>query len=230
LYYSLDAAKESGCPVLAGTINYLEKFLSQPHFKLQEVGHNGSVCPFTRNVLINKTVYFAREMVNMFDKNASDTIRQSLNKLHMQTFLTIDTSLVGESIRKLACLIVLVHGPESAEECNRYVSIVQKEVQPDFVAKGLLLSELHPYSHVPSARNPNFFPSRPPFPIFFIRRIIPNDIPYLLRKDRYDDLTYKKILDSLLRDFGKGVIIKEMVRLGKEVSFPSECPFNRRAL
>lgn len=215
-YYSLDAAKLSGCPMFSGTINYLEEFLGKPHPDLEKVGHKGSVCPFTPKVLENKTVHFVREIVDVkVGEEARTYLKFQLIRNHMQTFLAIEKA--SENVaRKLACLVIVVFGPETLEECMYYVSEAQKQVQPLFVEFGLLLSELHPHSPVPSARNNEFFPSRPPFPIFFIRRLIANDIPYILRRDRYDEVTYSAMYDSLLRDFGAETINKEMERLGKK--------------
>ncbi len=216
-YTNLQDAKTSRCPMLSGTIDYLENFLGQNHPKLEDVGHKGNVCPFTQKVLANNTVHFLREAIDPKNPEAITEIKKSLLETHRPNFFNVVEKAVEESKRKLACLLIIIHGLQTADECNTFISNVQKDLQPDFVQKGLLLSELHPYSSTPSARNEDFFPSRPPFPLFFIRRIIPNDIPYLLRKDRYSDEIYTKILSGLLEDFDLDVIKHEMHRLGKEV-------------
>lgn len=224
-YISLKNAIASGCPALAGTIDYLKNFLGAPHPNLEKVGHKGTICPFTAKVLENEAVTFAREAVDINDLAAEEKVEHSLIKNYLPNFLNVIEQSVEEKNRKFACLIVIVHGPNTPDECNKFVSLRQKNVQQEFVQAGLLLSELHPHSPVPSVRNSEFFPSRPPFPIFFIRRLIPNDIPYLLRRDRYNDLIYLKILNSLKRDFGMEVIEREMKRLGKILEIPKLCLF-----
>ncbi len=216
-YINLDDAQASKCPLIGGTVNYLENFLGKTHPELEKVGHKGTVCPFTPSVLQNGTVSFARGVINKADPEAISKLKKVLVESHLQNFLKIIEPSVSEDKRKLACLLIIMYGLNTEEECTTYVSNVQKEVQPEFVQAGLLLSELHPYSLVPSVRNNEFFPSRPPFPIFFIRRLIPNDIPYLLRRDRYDETTYQKIFNALQRDFTLEVIEKEMARLGKKL-------------
>lgn len=218
-YVNLQSAQGSGCPLLKGTIGYLENFLGKPHEKLAEKGHHGTVCPFTPRVLKNGTVYFARETVNPSDTDVEAKIKEFLVNRHLPNFFDIVEAQVAQDQKRLACLLIVIHGLNSAENCQRFVSNTQKKLQPDFVKAGLLLSELHPHNLVPSVRNPELLASRPPFPIFFIRRIIPNDIPYLLRKDRYNDETYGKILFRLHLDFGPDVINQEMKRLGKEADF-----------
>ncbi len=208
-YIDLQSARSSNCPLLRGTLEYLESFLSKPHSILSDAGYFGTVCPFTSKVLEHETVCFTNEIIDVSDRNAIVKIKDSLLEDHLRHFIDV----WEPSKQKLACLLVMVFGPQSAEDCNTFISKVQKDLQPRFVERGILLSELHPHSQVPSVRCPVFFPSRPPFPLFFVRRIIPNDIPYLLRKDRYDEETYNKIARSLNRDFGKSAIEKEMKRL-----------------
>lgn len=216
-YINLADAQASKCPLIGGTVNYLENFLGKTHPELEKVGHMGTVCPFTPSVLKNGTVSFAREIISTTDPEAISNLRKLLIESHLQNFLTLIEPSVSEEKRKLACLLIVMYGLNTEEECTTYVSNLQKEIQPEFVQAGLLLSELHPYSPVPSVRNSEFFPSRPPFPIFFIRRLIANDIPYLLRRDRYDETTYQKIFSALKRDFTLEVIEKEMARLDKKL-------------
>lgn len=215
-YITLNEASASKCPMLFGTVNYLKNFLGKPHPSLESAGHKGSVCPFTPQVLKSETVSFARETINVNDPDAIEKIKWSLESYKFGFFNVVEARL-EKSKQKLACLLIVIQGLNSADECNKFVSLVQKDLQPSFVEVGLLLSELHPYNQVPSVRNSEFFASQPPFPIFFIRRVIPNDIPYLLRKDRYNNEVYKKILMSLKRNFGVELIIAEMKRLGKEI-------------
>ncbi len=216
-YINFATANASKCPMMLGTIDYLQNFLGKPHPSLESVGHKGSICPFTPQVLKNGTVSFAREIIDIQALQAGEKIKKSLLETHMPAFFNEIEPGIQEDKRKLACLLVIISGLSSADECNKFVSMVQKDLQPLFIQQGLLLSELHPFSNVPSARNPEFFTSRPPFPLFFIRRVIPNDVPYLLRKDRYSDEIYGKILFSLKRDLGIETVVAEMKRLNKEV-------------
>jgi hypothetical protein len=217
-YNSLEKAKKSGVKSLLGTINYLEDFLAKPHPSLISAGHLGSVCPFTPTVLRMDTISFVHAVLeeNEFDK--ASYFRNIVLPLSLCLFYRREEGMACAN-KKTACTLVVLDGISTEDECNLYISQIQKEEQPNFVEKGLLLSELHPFSKVPSVRSNVFFPSRTPYPIFFIRRIIPNDIPYLLRKDRYEEDTYNKILFSLKRDFGIGVITREMTRLCKEVDW-----------
>lgn len=217
-YIDFDSAKLSQCPLLTGTIGYLEGFLSKPHPALEQVGFNGSVCPFTSQVLNNNTLCFSTEIIDVSTDSEQSRVKESLVDFHLEYFLKTWEPSIKLEKQRLASLLIITFGPKSAVECEMFISSVQKELQPRFVETGLLLSELHPHSNVPSVRCPVFYPSRPPFPLFFIRRIIPNDIPYLLRKDRYDEKTYDLISKSLNRDFEKEVIIKEMKRLNKSFS------------
>lgn len=210
-YIALDIAKQSWCPYLWWIVWYLENFLWETHQALEEKGHKWTVCPFTPKVLKWQTVYFAKETIDTTSGN-TQKIEQNLIEKHIPWFLELEANTPEEK-RKLACLLITAHGPKTPEECNLYISQTQKNIQPMFVSEGLLLSELHPHSTVPSVRNAEFFPSRTPVPIFFVRRIIGNDIPYLIRKDRYDEQIYTKILQSLEKQFGIDRIHQEMDRL-----------------
>lgn len=217
-YFTLTEALHSGCPFLTQTTDYLENFLGKPHEKLQELGHAGSVCPFTPKVLNNETVVFGHE--HILPSTVTEEIEAALLNAHLPYFLNHIVPNTPESTRNLACLLVVISGLTTEEECTRYVSLVQKKLQPRFVEKGLLLSELHPFSKVPSVRNEHFFPSQSPFPLFFIRKLIPNDIPYILRTDRYDDQTYRELFKNIHSIFGQATVKKEMDRLGKEIILP----------
>ncbi len=219
-YFTFNQAQTSECPFLNQTTVYLQEFLGKPHEKLQEKGHNSSVCPFTPKVLNYQTVVFGHEHINTIVNTSNESIRTALIAEHMPHFLNSVISQTQQEVRHLACLLIVVSGLETEQECNTYVSMVQKELQPEFVKNGLLLSELHPFSPVPSVRNSDFFPSRSPFPLFFIRKLIPNDIPYILRTDRYDEETYRNLFYSIHSNFGVETVEKEMARLQKEIVLP----------
>lgn len=235
-YFTLNQAQTSGCPFLNKTVAYLQEFLGKPHEKLEEKGHKGSVCPFTPKVLSHHTVVFGHEHVNPIVTTSDELIRTALITEHMPHFLNNVVPQTQQEFQPLACLLVVVSGLETEQQCNRYVSMVQKELQPEFVKNGLLLSELHPFSPVPSVRDNDFFPSRSPFPLFFIRKLIPNDIPYILRTDRYDEETYRELFRSIHTIFGAETVEKEMARLQKEVVLPhcsamrnGTCPCSERS-
>ncbi len=215
-YYSLTEARNNGSSSIVAIAKWLEEFLGQPHAALQAKGYHGSVCPFTPRVLAHETVSIAALPINPAAKSFTGLLEKIVVSSASDFFKT--EAVIPENIRHLACLLLIVEGIETSKEmCELFVSKIQKKLQPEFVGMGLLLSELHPHSDVPSVRAANFFPSRPPFPLFFIRRLIAADIPYLLRRDRYDQTTYDKIFSGVRLHFSDDAIRSEMKRLGKKV-------------
>lgn len=212
-YLDVPAARESGDPALTGVMNYLSNFLAQPNPALQAVGRPGNVCPFTQMALDKNAIRFGREAVDPTASGSRNRLKQVLLDEHLGRFFTEVEGQVADS--RFASLLVLVDGLQSPQECDDYVSTVQKEVQPDFAEKRLLMSELHPHNTVPSLYNANFFPSGAvPHPIFFIRRIIERDIPFLARPDRYSPETVRRVRTALEEQFGKATVEKALaVRL-----------------
>ena len=119
-YLTLDEASVSGCPMMLGTIDYLQNFLAKPHASLEVVGHKGTVCPFTSQVLKNETVSFAREIVDVSNPDAILKIKKSLLDSHLKGFFNIIEPQVEEKNKKLACLLVVVYGLCSARITTRF--------------------------------------------------------------------------------------------------------------
>lgn len=170
----------------------------------------------------NGTVSFCLSPSNPDDQQATEIISANLREAHIPAFHKRLEPNVPEAYRHLACLVIVYDGPTTAADCDCLVSQTQKAMQPVCVASGLLLSELHPHSQVASARNSALFPSQPPVPIHFLRRLIPFDIPYILRNDRYDQATFDLMLSALLSIFNRGVVLRQMERLGKTHLLPPD--------
>ncbi len=175
-YLDLPAARESDDAALTGVTQYLSGFLAQPNTALQAVGRPGNVCPFTRMALESNAIRFGRQAIDPHSPTAREDLMRAMREEHRERFFTEVDEVVSD--RRFASLLVLIDGPQSPEECDELVSQTQKALQPDFVTRGLLMSELHPHNTVPSLHNPQFFPSRPPHPFHFIRRIVERDIPF----------------------------------------------------
>ena len=189
--------------------NFLENFLAKPHEELLKQWINGNVCPFTKAVLKESTVLFTREHIDTSNTNATRLLKESLINQHIPIFLDRILSQLSKNSQKLACIVIHLDWVSSQEECNTFVTLPQKEMQPDFVMHWLLLSELHPHNTTSSARNDSFFPSsQTPYPIYFIRKLIStpwkkghSDIPYIVRLDRYDKETCDRMYDKLVEIF-----------------------------
>ncbi len=208
-YLDLPSARATENPAMLGVINYLDTFLAQPHPALQAVGRPGNVCPFTRMALETNSIRFGRQDVDVASAESLANLKSVLQEIRLGKFFTDVEQIVAD--RRLASLLILVDGPQSPGDCHIAVSAVQKDLQPDFVESRLLMSELHPHNRVPSLHSPDFFPSGAvPHPIFFIRKIISKDIPFLAREDRYPPETVARVRGSLVEQFGEDVVREAM--------------------
>lgn len=204
-YLDLPEAEATQDPAMLGVIHYLKGFLAQPNPALEGVGRTGNVCPFTGMALASNAIRFGRENVEVTDPKSRETLKRVLMEEHLGRFFSEVEATVAD--KRFASLLVLADGPQSADDCEQFVSTVQKELQPDFVESRLLMSELHPHNKVPSLYSPSFFPSGAvPHPIFFIRRLIERDIPFLARSDRYPPQTVERVRAALVEQFGEETV------------------------
>jgi len=82
---------------------------------------------------------------------------------------------------------------------------VQQELKPEFVAKGIMIGQFHPYCLESGLWNQNFRPLQAPVPLLAIRYMVLTDFPFLRKDERF--------ISSYVKIFGEGIPqgIQEMI-------------------
>jgi len=74
----------------------------------------------------------------------------------------------------------------STRDAPEVIDTAQRELKPGFVSAGLMVGQFHPAPpNEPGLWNPDFRPLRSPLPLLAIRRMVANDVPFLLSEPEY---------------------------------------------
>ncbi len=182
--------------VLRQTVNWVQSFLCNPH---PQLGRAGAVCPYTEYSMKNShlwlTICRGKDLsINEVCKSVV-RYRDWLLKIGLQ------------SNKKAYFKTMLILFPDiQVEDASKIVDVVQQQLKPEFVAKGLMIGQFHPSCPEPGLWNQDFRPLQSPIPMLAIRSMVLSDFPFL-RQD-------EKFISSYIKMFGDAIPqrVQEMIK------------------
>jgi hypothetical protein len=130
------------------------------------------VCPFVRGSLAQGLTYVI-QLAGVTDaEGVTVSVREALD-----VFPTLEPTQGKRTADKV---ILLIYPGIPADQARMIIDVVQATEKPSFVAQGKMIGQFHPLSGEPGIYNPAFRPLRSPFPMIAIRKIVPEDHPFLI--------------------------------------------------
>ena len=149
-------------------------FLCQGH---PDLGRSGAVCPYVPPALEKNLLWLASHR----GLNSRSAIRQVIRG-YRDWFEEIEPT-AWPGARFKAFIVVFPGVPPG--DAPDVIDVVQRELKPEFVARGLMLGEFHPDCPSPGVRNPGFRPLQSPLPLLVIRHMLPMDFLFLDGEARF---------------------------------------------
>ena len=160
--------------VLRQTVTWAESFLCNPH---PQLGRVGVVCPYTEYSMKND--YFWLTVCRGKKLSINDVSKSVMT--YRDWFLKIEP----QSKKKAYFKTMLIIFPDiQVEDASKTVDVVQQQLKPEFVAKGLMIGQFHPSCPEPGLWNHDFRPLQSPVPMLVIRHMVLSDFPFLKHDDR----------------------------------------------
>jgi hypothetical protein len=182
----LDEARE--------TYDWARSFLCAPN---PELGRRGPVCPHARASLETDLLHLGQVA---HDPDAAEATRAVVRR-YGDGILRRQTSVRPESTH-LVCVVIMVLGIDPVDPGP--LEQLQRELKPEFVARGLMIGEFHPGCNTRGVWNPEFRPMRSPHPLLAIRPMMPSDLPFLVGDAAYLETyldRYSQAMPSHTRQF-----------------------------
>lgn len=190
-----DIVRENG-EALRQTFAWVESFLGNPHPRL---GRAGVVCPYTESSLKNNLFWLT--ICRGSALSVRDVHKIVIN--YRDWFLKIEP----RSGKKGDFKAILILFPDIQEEhAPNIIDVVQRELKPEFIAKGLMIGQFYSSCPEPGLWNQDFRPLQAPIPMLAIRQMVLSDFPFL-RQD-------KRFISSYLKMFGDTIPqrVQEMIK------------------
>ena len=149
-------------------------FLCQGH---PDLGRSGAVCPYVPPALDKNLLWLASHR----GLNSRSAIRQVIRG-YRDWFVELEPTTWPAARFKAFIVVFPAVTPGDAPDV---IDVVQRELKPQFVARGLMLGEFHPDCPSPGVRNPSFRPLRSPLPLLVIRHMLPMDFLFLDGEARF---------------------------------------------
>lgn len=182
--------------VLRRTVSWAESFLCNPH---PQLGRAGAVCPYTEMSLRNNYFWLTLCRGGVLSKK---DVYESVMK-YRDWFLKIET----RSDRKAHFKAILILFPDiQVEDAPKIIDVVQRELKPEFVEKGLMIGQFYPSCPEPGLWNRDFRPLQAPIPMLVIRQMVLSDFPFLRQDERF--------ISSYVKMFGDAIPqrVQEMIK------------------
>lgn len=218
-------ARRYELPVLAGVLDWVRGYLSQPH---PELGRNGSVCPYVPMAMRMETLWFTQVCTPQgIDKGEMERLLTH----YCEIFLKLDPTEPEQAINKA----ILVAFPDiPTEQAPELIDEVQFALKPHYTQAGLMIGEFHEKNSSPGLRNTTFLPLRSPIPLLAIRHMVKPDLPFLM-KETDPPQARLHFLKSYLRQMSKELpegtfdqVIDALVQAKMELKAEETtgCPFH----
>jgi len=149
-------------------------FLCQDH---PDLGRSGAVCPYVPPALDKNLLWLASHR-RLTSRSA---IRQVIRG-YRDWFVELEPTAWPSARFKAFIIVFPGVTPGGAPDV---IDVVQRELKPEFVSRGLMLGEFHPDCPSPGVRNPGFRPLQSPIPLLVIRHMLPMDFLFLNGEARY---------------------------------------------
>jgi hypothetical protein len=156
---------------------YIEGFLGVPRAEQGRPERSAfpvgaHVCPFVRGSLEHglTSVIQLAGVTNI--ERVTLSVRDALDG-----FPTLEPTQGKKTADKV---ILLIYPDIPPDQARKIIDVVQATEKPSFVAQGMMIGQFHPFSDEPGVYNAAFRPLRSPFPMIAIRKIVPEDHPFLI--------------------------------------------------
>ncbi|MCK8784776.1 hypothetical protein M0638_10315 [Roseomonas sp. NAR14] len=178
-----DPAQARELQALGEAANYVLS-LTRPH---PELGRSGSVCPYAAGGLQRQSILLTSLSLDTPDHDALAQVMHGVRNMVIEMGGTPEEA-------KLRAILVVLTGLDTSEAAP-LVESVQRELKPFFVSVGLMIGEFFPGCAAPGLHNPDFRPLDTSFCGLAVRRMMANDVVFLLDQDCY--------VRSYLDEFGQ---------------------------
>ena len=182
--------------VLRQTVLWAETFLCNPH---PQLGRTGAVCPYTEFSMRENLLWLT---ICRGEKLSTEDVYNSVMR-YRDWFLEIEPCSGKQAQFKT---ILIIFPDIQAEDAPKIIDVVQQELKPEFVAKGIMVGQFHPSCLESGLWNQDFHPLQAPVPLLAIRHMVLTDFPFL-KSD-------KRFIFSYIKLFGQAIPIgvQEMIK------------------
>ena len=148
---------------------WIMDFLCRPNSLL---GRKGDVCPFTMQAFSKGLFWLNVQPVH------GETIEEMAAIVNgfLNTFLELEPTSGGNVQYKTINILF------PFMKSDRWIELIdgcQLLLKKQFVQKGLMIGQFHPYCEQGGLHNDDFKPLQAPFPLLAIRNMVPTDYPFL---------------------------------------------------
>jgi len=168
-------------------------------------GRKGPVCPFVPKAMRNRSIYIS-VVGTASGCDAFQKIKELILGI-LEDFAALEPRQ-GSLVMYKA--VVLFFPDVSSFEAPAIVDRVQRECQPLFVAKGLMLGEFHSLNNSEGIRNKSYFPLRTAVPCLAVRIMVPSDVAFL-SKPKLPASSRRRFLAGFIEHFDKGTSNSEEI-------------------
>jgi hypothetical protein len=154
-----------------------------------DLGRSGAVCPYVPPALERNLLWLASHRGLVSRAAIREVIRG-----YRDWFIELEpTAWPGARFKA----IIVVFPDVTSEDAPDIIDEVQRELKPEFVARGLMLGEFHPDCPSPGVRNPSFHPLQSPIPLLVIRHMLPMDFLFLDAEVRFVTAYLDRFADEI---------------------------------
>lgn len=171
----LDDYSEREIASLASLATFMTGFLTQPN---DELGRNGSVCPFTPGSLQRGLMSITASRLDAVDDQSLFDAMDALRDVFVSKGSTEDPDEIYRSIS-----VVFPHLP--VDEGSQLIERVQKALKSSYIAEGLMIGEFYPECPAPGLHNDAFRPLQAPEVCLSIRHMTAFDAPFMMDDDQH---------------------------------------------
>ena len=170
---------------LRAVSDWVTNFVARPH---NDLGRDGSVCPFVPGSLERRTLFFVAEQIA--DLDVPDVV--ALMNDYKRLFLATPPNDGDDAIYKT---IVVVFTDLRAERAGGlFNDVLEQLASPAYEADGIIFGPFYHGNDGTALYNPSFRPFQSPVPFLFVRETVLSDWKFFV-----DD---PELLDRWARHFG----------------------------
>jgi hypothetical protein len=189
---------EDDLDALRAVADWIKAFVVRPH---EELGRDGSVCPFVAGALERRTLWLAPERVA--DRGVPDVVE--LMSDYKSRFLGAEPTDGADATYKV---IVVVFTDLPADRARGVFDEVLKQLAvPSYVEDGLLFGPFYEGNEGTAIYNSSFRPFQSPVPFLFVRNGVVSDWKFFLDDEewlgswaaRFGEAAVRALADELRR-------------------------------
>lgn len=182
-----DSQLQDLLPAFEKVLKWVDEFICRPH---PQLGREGAICPYV-STSIEKGLFWLTAYPG--ERPSIEEVF-TLGITFRDWFLALEPLQGGDAQYKT----ILILFPDIQEsDAPDIIDRAQIVLKPEYVNKCLMIGQFHALSYEPGAWNSAFLPMRSPIPLLVMRSMVPHDIPFLTKEERY--------VRAYLNTFGKRV-------------------------